>query len=70
MKELSGSVEQAALAQDVASELNIAVGMEYAEDPSGTVGVIKATKSYTDNAVVVTMSYTAPNGNYRAVQQW
>lgn len=64
---LAGPVEQAALAQAIATYLEIRVMERYKRDPSGSVPRLE--RSYTDTALArkITVSYKAINANYRGI---
>lgn len=70
MSNLPDAADQAALARAVGNGLQIAVSMDFAQDPSGTAGLVNMKEKYNETAVAVTLSYTAPNGHYRSISKW
>lgn len=82
--ELRSAIAQTALARAVASQIQLNVIMRYDKDSSGTSYSIdikyeyetnsKETyydrHSYCDPATHCRMTYNAPNGNYKSVQDW
>lgn len=67
---LTSPLQQAALARAIASAIHLNIIMEYPSDTSGTEHMITTNYEYTSCSVEVTITYTAPNGNYRPVQNW
>lgn len=70
---LTGPVEQTALARVLATALQLNIIMEYPKDASGTD--ISININYRNNFADVRytsgqISYVAPNGNYEAVKSW
>ena len=69
-RNLTGPIEQTALARAIANEIQINIKMEYPEDASGTETSINIVYEYANEFPVVTITYVAPNGNYKAVKDW
>ena len=67
---LTSPVQQTAIARAIASAIQLNITMKYPRDASGTDFVIDIAYSYTDTNVSVIITYAAPNGNYRPVQNW
>ena len=67
---LNGPLEQTALARAIASAIQLNITMKYPQDVSGTNIVTNIEYSYGEDFVSTTISYTAPNGNFRAVRDW
>lgn len=70
LNDLNGPVDQAALARVVSNNLQVNTNMAYPHDSSGTAIVIDVKENYTAEAVVMILTYIAPNGYYRASQKW
>lgn len=72
---LSSPLEQTALARAIASAIQLNITMKYPQDMSGTafkidIGYTYAGSAPADLHASVTITYTAPNGNYRPVSGW
>lgn len=73
---LPNALEQAALAQAIASAIQLNITMKYPKDASGTDFVLDISCSYVHDentgrdVVGAKICYTAPNGNYVPVQNW
>lgn len=67
---LNSPLEQTALSRAIASSIQLNITMKYPKDASGTDFVLDITYDYSENYVLTSIIYTAPNGNYRSVQQW
>lgn len=70
-KNLSGLVEQEALAKVLATQVQLNIIMKYNEDPSGTPVRIDTKYAYPeDRCVEIILDYTELNGNYEQVRNW
>ena len=67
---LESPLQQAALARAIASAIQLNVTMHFPQDPSGTDFMLNLDYDFSSNYVSARITYIAPNGNYRAVQQW
>lgn len=67
---LTSALEQTAIARAIASAVQLNITMKYAKDVSGTAYVLNVFYTYTEDHVSASIIYTAPNGDYRAVQSW
>lgn len=67
---LNSPMEQTALARAIASAIQLNITMRYPKDASGTDIVTNINYAYESDNVTATLSYSAVNGNYRAVQGW
>lgn len=67
---LTSPLEQTAIARAIATAIQLNITMKYPKDASGTAYVLDITYSYTEKYVSAFITYTAPNGNYRSVQNW
>lgn len=67
---LNSPVDQTALARAIASTVQLNVMMKYPNDISGTAISITIEYKYRKDCVDVVISYTAPNGYYKAVKSW
>lgn len=67
---LNSPLEQTAIARAIASSIRLNITMKYPKDASGTDYVLYISYTYEGNYVSASVLYTAPNGNYRPVQQW
>jgi len=69
-RELRSPIEQTALARAIASKIQLNLIMKYPKDSSGTDISIALQYGYTDTSVTATITYVAPNGNYKVVKDW
>ena len=69
-RSLNNPLEQTALARAIVSAIQLNIIMRYPEDSSGTDISIEISYSYTEEYPVTTITYVAPNGNYKAVRGW
>ena len=67
---LESPLQQTALARAIASAIQLNVTMHFPQDPSGTDFMLNLDYDFSSNYVSACITYIAPNGNYRAVQQW
>lgn len=67
---LTSPLEQTAIARAIASAIQLNITMKYPKDASGTDFVLNISYAYAENHVSASITYTAPNGNYRSVQSW
>lgn len=68
--ELRNPLEQTALARAIAAAIQLNITMGYPQDASGTTVVTNIFYDYNDDNVVATITYTAPNGNYKETRSW
>lgn len=69
-RDLTSPVEQAAMAKAIASALQLNIIMKYPEDKSGTKISIKINYSFSSDCPATTITYVAPNGNYKSIRDW
>ncbi len=69
-RNLNNPLEQTALARAIVSAIQLNIIMKYPKDASGTDISIDISYSYTDVYPATTITYVAPNGNYKAVRSW
>lgn len=69
-RNLNNPLEQTALAIAIASAIQLNVIMKYPKDSSGTDISIDISYLYTSEYPITTITYVAPNGNYKAVRSW
>lgn len=69
-RNLNGPLEQTALSRAIASAIQLKIIMEYPKDVSGPNNVIDIGYTYSDDLVNTTITYLAPNGNYKSVRDW
>lgn len=69
-QELKSVLEQAALANAIASTIHLNIKMRYPKDISGTDITVHITYIYDHDYISVTLTYTAANSNYRPPQEW
>ncbi|MBQ8658265.1 MAG: MFS transporter [Clostridia bacterium] len=71
---LSTSLEKIALAKAIVLKVETMIYETYNKDISGTTYNIESTYTYKKqdkkDTVIATLTYTAPNGNYKPVQKW
>lgn len=67
---LTSPIEQTALARAIASAIQLNIVMKYPQDESGTSISIYIDYNYSTECPTTTVTYVAPNGNYRAVEKW
>ena len=67
---LETAIERAALANVLASEIQLNTVMKFQEDKSGTIPRISWTKTYLKDCVAASLHYEASNGFYEAVKKW
>lgn len=67
---LTSPIEQTALARAIASAIQLNIIMQYPTDESGTGISIYIDYAYTAKCPTTTVTYVAPNGNYKTVKQW
>ena len=67
---LTGPLEQAAIARAIAAAVQLNITMQYPHDVSGTDFKLNISYTYLENHVSASITYTAQNGYYRAVQSW
>ena len=67
---LTSPIEQTALARAIASAIQLNIVMKYPQDESGTSISINIDYNYSTECPITTVTYVAPNGNYRAVEKW
>lgn len=71
---LTSPLQQTALARAIASAIMLRIAIAYPQDPSGSESKTDISYTYagvgSDEHVAVTMTYAAPNGNYRSVKHW
>ena len=67
---LTSPIEQTALARAIASAIQLNIVMKYPQDESGTSISINIDYNYSTECPTTTVTYVAPNGNYRAVEKW
>lgn len=69
-RNLNSPLEQTALARAIVSAIQLNIIMKYPKDSSGTDIAIDISYSYTNEYPATTITYVAPNGNYKAVRGW
>lgn len=69
-RNLNNPLEQTALARAIASAIQLNVIIKYPKDDSGTEISITIQYSYTNDYPATTITYIAPNGNYKEVRGW
>lgn len=69
-RNLNSPLEQTALARAIVSAIQLNIIMKYPKDSTGTEISISITYSYTNEYPATTITYVAPNGNYKAVRSW
>lgn len=69
-RNLTSPIEQTALAIAIASAIQVNIVMKYPKDASGTDISINIDYSYNAECPIATITYVAPNGNYKAVEEW
>lgn len=69
-RNLNSPLEQTALARAIVSAIQLNIIMKYPKDSSGTDISIDISYSYTNEYPATTITYVAPNGNYKAVRGW
>lgn len=69
-RNLNSPLEQTALARAIVSAIQLNIIMKYPKDTSGTDISIDISYSYTSEYPATTITYVAPNGNYKAVRGW
>jgi hypothetical protein len=69
-RNLNSPLEQTALARAIASAIQMNIIMKYPEDSTGTDISVEISYSYSDYYPRTTVTYVAPNGNYKAVRGW
>lgn len=69
-RNLNSPLEQTALARAIVSAIQLNIIMKYPKDSSGTDISIDISYSYTNEYPSTTITYVAPNGNYKAVRCW
>ena len=67
---LTSPIEQTALARAIASAIQLNIVMKYPQDESGTSISIDIDYNYSAESPTTTVTYVAPNGNYRVVEKW
>ena len=67
---LTGPLEQTAIARAIAAAVQLNITMQSPHDISGTDFVLNISYTYVEDHVSASITYTAQNGNYRAVQSW
>lgn len=67
---LTGPLEQVAIARAIAAAVQLNITMQYPHDVSGTDFKLDISYTYLEDHVSASITYTAPNGYYRAVQSW
>lgn len=67
---LTGPLEQTAIARAIAAAVQLNITMKYPHDISGTDFKLDISYTYVEDHVSASITYTAPNGNYRSVQSW
>lgn len=67
---LTGPLEQTAIARAIAAAVQLNITMKYPKDASGTDFKLDISYTYVEDHVSAFITYTAPNGNYRSVQSW
>lgn len=69
-RNLTGPLEQMALAKAIASAIQLNIKMKYPKDVSGTEVCINIKYLYTEEYPETTIIYVAPNGDYEAAHDW
>lgn len=69
-RNLTSPLEQTALARAIVSAMQLNIIMQYPKDVSGTETSINISYAYTNECPIITITYVAPNGNYKAVRSW
>lgn len=69
-RNLKTPLEQTALARAIASAIQLNIIMKYPKDVSGTDISIDISYDYTSRYSATTITYVAPNGNFKAVRGW
>lgn len=69
-RELSGPLEQSALARAVAFAVHLNIRLKYPKDVCGTDIFIAIKYSYTDQYAAVKVTYTALNAKFEAARNW
>lgn len=69
-RNLNSRIEQLALARVIASTVQLNLVMKYPKDLSGTDIYIDISYSYREECPVTTITYIAPNGDYKEVRGW
>lgn len=67
---LPNPLAQTVLARAIASAMQLNIIMKYLQDNSGTDIVTNMNYTYGENNVTTTLTYTAPNGNFKATRGW
>lgn len=67
---LNKALEQAALAHVLGSKLQVALMMQYPQDPSGSVPAVTSGERYQKNDAIACVTYRAANLNYKAEKSW
>jgi hypothetical protein len=69
-RNLNNPIEQNALARAIASAIQLNIIMKYPKDESGTDISINIIYEYTNEYSVTSITYVAPNGNFKSVRGW
>ena len=69
-RNLNSALEQTALARAIVSAIQLNIIMKYPKDVSGTDISVDISYSYTNECSQTTITYVAPNGNYKTVRGW
>lgn len=67
---LATRLKQSALCRAIASSIQLNIVMKYEQDISGTKPTVRLDYDYSVEAVRCTITYLAPNGNYKAIREW
>lgn len=69
-RNLTNPLEQTALARAIATAIQLNIIMKYPKDASGTDISINIDYSFASDYPTTTITYIAPNGNYKPVRNW
>lgn len=69
-QDLDTNLKQAALSRAIASAIQVSIIMKYPKDITGTQVKIDLSYKYSELASEATITYIAPNANFKAVREW
>lgn len=67
---LDTNLKQAALSRAIASAIQVSIITKYPKDITGTQVKIDLSYKYSEQASEATITYIAPNANFKAIREW
>lgn len=69
-QDLDTNLKQAALSRAIASAIQVSIITKYPKDITGTQVKIDLSYKYSEQASEATITYIAPNANFKAIREW